>query len=209
MKWLINCLRCRYSWYIETQHMEKGLPPAQSLKCPNCYDDTLTNKKYELLKDSPQKQGMDRTNTSTSRTDSPNMVMDFLRNLFAKKQPATSSNSQPSRNVQHETMKTIKEVHVYMTDISPDRFISYPNSEVSVAIPKALFPQADEMCHLNGTLVKYFSQHSVTKSHWVSSMSMQEWRSFIAKEFPSRDLRVCQLQTADIAYTIVVVMSKE
>jgi hypothetical protein len=49
MKWSIHCLRCHYSWNIETQGMENGLPPAGSVECPRCHDATLMNKKCELL----------------------------------------------------------------------------------------------------------------------------------------------------------------
>jgi predicted nucleic acid-binding Zn-ribbon protein len=68
MKWLINCLRCGHSWNVETQYVEKGLPPAQSVKCPNCHDDTFMYKKCELLNDSAQKQDKERTATSIPST---------------------------------------------------------------------------------------------------------------------------------------------
>jgi hypothetical protein len=83
MRWLISCLRCGHSWRIETQQMEKGLPPARSAKCPKCHDDTLMYKKCELLPDSPQKQDMNSTNAPTHSTDSP-AIMNTIQDAEKK-----------------------------------------------------------------------------------------------------------------------------
>ena len=107
------------------------------------------------------------------------------------------------------TTKAIREVHVYVTDISPLGLAGSPNVQVSVIMPRDLFPEADRMCGLDGALVEYVARHPTIKSRWVPKMSKEEFQNFSAREFPGREHRVCRLHTSDTAYTVVVVMEEK
>ena len=48
VKWRIKCLGCGYSWQTEAENI-RGLPPRHSALCPQCQDESVMFKTFELL----------------------------------------------------------------------------------------------------------------------------------------------------------------
>jgi hypothetical protein len=84
--------------------MEKGLPPAQSAKCPKCHDDTLMYKKCELLPDSPQKQDV---NSANAPTHSKEKIMSFFDRFKKSKKIEPAPTFSQSKSISNTDIATM------------------------------------------------------------------------------------------------------